>query len=36
MIITSKISKVKALVLHTDEEKVIASDTFEILKAKKK
>jgi acetate kinase len=35
-IITSKISKVKALVIHTDEEKVIASDTFEILKAKKK
>ncbi len=35
-IISSKISKVKALVIHTDEEKVIASDTFEILKAKKK
>jgi acetate kinase len=35
-IITSKISKVKAMVIHTDEEKVIASDTFEILKAKKK
>jgi acetate kinase len=35
-IITSKTSKVKALVIHTDEEKVIASDTFEILKAKKK
>lgn len=35
-VITSKTSKVKALVIHTDEEKVIASDTFEILKAKKK
>ena len=35
-IITSKLSKVTALVIHTDEEKVIASDTFEILKAKKK
>jgi len=35
-VITSKTSKVKALVLHTDEEKVIASDTFQILKAKKK
>jgi acetate kinase len=35
-IITSTISKVKALVIHTDEEKVIASDTFDILKAKKK
>jgi acetate kinase len=35
-IITSKTSKVKAMVIHTDEEKVIASDTFEILKAKKK
>ena len=35
-VITSKISKVKALVIHTDEEKVIASDTFDILKAKKK
>jgi len=35
-LITSKTSKVKALVIHTDEEKVIASDTFEILKAKKK
>ncbi|MFA5689058.1 MAG: acetate kinase [Kiritimatiellales bacterium] len=28
-------SKVKALVIHTDEEMVIASDTFEILNAKK-
>jgi acetate kinase len=35
-IITSITSKVKALVIHTDEEKVIASDTFDILKAKKK
>lgn len=35
-VITSKISKVKALVIHTDEEKVIASDTFQILTAKKK
>ena len=35
-VITSAISKVKALVIHTDEEKVIASDTFDILKAKKK
>lgn len=35
-LITSKNSKVKALVIHTDEEKVIAADTFEILKSKKK
>ena len=35
-VITTAISKVKALVIHTDEEKVIASDTFDILKAKKK
>lgn len=35
-VITSKISKVKALVIHTDEEKVIASDTFDIIKAQKK
>jgi acetate kinase len=35
-VITSKTSKIKALVIHTDEEKVIASDTFELLKAKKK
>ncbi|MBI9020876.1 MAG: acetate kinase [Verrucomicrobia bacterium] len=35
-VITTKVSKVKALLIHTDEEKVIASDTFEILKAKKK
>lgn len=35
-VFSSKISKVKALAIHTDEEKVIASDTFEILKAKKK
>jgi acetate kinase len=35
-VITTAVSKVKALVIHTDEEKVIASDTFDILKAKKK
>ena len=35
-VISSTSSKVKVLVIHTDEEKVIASDTFEILKAKKK
>ena len=35
-VITSAISKVKAMVIHTDEEKVIATDTFEIIKAKKK
>jgi acetate kinase len=35
-VITAKNSRVKALVIHTDEEKVIASDTFGILKAKKK
>ncbi len=35
-IITSKASKVKALLIHTDEEKVIASDSFKILKAKKR
>jgi acetate kinase len=33
-LITSKSSKVKALVIHTDEEKVIASDTYDILNAK--
>lgn len=36
IVITSQSSKVKALVIHTDEEKVIASDTFDILCAKKK
>lgn len=35
-LITSKNSKVKAFVIHTDEEKVIASDTFSIVKALKK
>lgn len=35
-VITTAVSKVKSLVIHTDEEKVIASDTFDILKAKKK
>lgn len=35
-VLTTATSKVKALVIHTDEEKVIASDTFEILTAKKK
>ena len=35
-VITSQNSKVKALVIHTDEEKVIASDTFDILCSKKK
>jgi acetate kinase len=35
-VISSVSSKVKALVIHTDEEKVIASDTFDLLKAKKK
>lgn len=35
-VITTKDSKVVALVIHTDEEKVIASDTFDILQAKKK
>lgn len=35
-VISSKNSKVAALVIHTDEEKVIASDTFDIIKAMKK
>ncbi len=35
-VITSQSSKVKALVIHTDEEKVIASDTFDLLRTKKK
>jgi len=33
-IITTADSKVAALVIHTDEEKVIASDTFDILNGK--
>jgi acetate kinase len=35
-VITEEDSKVKALVIHTDEEKVIASDTIQILMEKKK
>lgn len=35
-VFSSKASAVKALAIHTDEEKVIASDAFQILKAKKK
>jgi len=35
-LITSVHSKVKALVIHTDEEKVIASDTFDILQTMKR
>lgn len=35
-LISAKGSKVKVLVIHTDEEKVIASDAFRIIKVKKK
>lgn len=35
-VISARSSKIKVLVIHTDEEKVIAADTVDILKSKKK